>query len=84
MEETTPDLVLEAPPEAPIIGQLREQAQQSGASMIATFEVRPREPYYLVVSDRGTCVLLSDGVTVETFNRDLDDAEVADGLRATA
>jgi hypothetical protein len=84
MDEATADLVLETPPEAAIIGQLREQAKASGSAVIATFEIGPKEVYYLVVSDRGTCVLLNDGITVETFNRDLDDDNVADALRAEA
>ncbi len=82
MDEATADLVLDKPPEAAIIGQLREQAEASGSAVIATFERHSQEPYYLVVSDRGTCVLLNEGVTVETFNRDLDDAEVAEALAA--
>jgi len=82
MDEATADLVLDAPPQAAVIGQLREQAEADGSAVIATFERPPKDTYYLVVSDRGTCVLLNEGITIETFNRELDDAEVAEALAA--
>lgn len=80
MHQATPDLILEAPPDAATILQLRQQAQQKGESVIATFDDENQQPLYLVVSDRGTCVLLDDRVTIQTFNRELAAERVAASL----
>ena len=80
MDEATPDLILDTPPDAAIVMQLREKAQTDGESVIATFHNGGPEPFYLVVSDRGTCVLLDDHVTVQTFNREAEAEDVAAAL----
>lgn len=80
MNQGTPDLILDTPPDADIILMLREQAQQAGESVIATFDDEHRNPRYLIVSDRGTCVLLDEHVAIRTFNRELDAQQVARGL----
>lgn len=84
MDEATADLILDAPPDAATIRHLREQAHDNETSSIATFEVPGKGTYYLVVSARGTCVLLKDGVSVQTLNPSYDDAHVAETLRADA
>lgn len=84
MDQASPDFILEAPPDAATILQLRQQAQQNGESVVATFDGADRQPLYLVVSDRGTCVLLDEHVTIQTFNREVDAEEVADALLAEA
>lgn len=84
MDQATPDLILEAPPDAETVLMLREHAQQTGESMIATFDDEYRRVLYFIVSDRGTCVLLADRVAVQTFNRELDAEKVAAALGAQA
>ena len=84
MDEATADLILDTPPDAATIRHLREQAKEKEESAIATFNVPGRGPYYLVVSARGTCVLLKDGVSVQTLNPSFDDAHVAEALLADA
>lgn len=76
MDKVTPDLVLDAPPEAATIRQLREQAQEQASSFITVFEP-PSGSHLLVVSDRGTCVLLKDGTSVQTWNREVDEETIA-------
>lgn len=85
MDQATPDLILDELPDAAIIAQLRKQAQEAGESVIATFHRNgSHDPRYLVISDRGTCVLLDDHITIQTFNRELGAEEVAEGLMAEA
>ena len=84
MDEANVDLVLDAPPDAATVRHLRDQARDSGASAIATFEVSGEGTYYLVVSGRGTCVLLKDGVSVQTYTPSYDDAHVAEALLSDA
>jgi len=82
MDKATVDLVLDETPGAATIRHLREQAADRGESAIATFTTPERDAYHLVVSSRGTCVLLQDGVTVQTFNPSFSDDDVADALLA--
>jgi hypothetical protein len=84
MDEANVNLILDASPDAATIRHLRDQAQDNGASAIATFDVPGEGTYYLVVSERGTCVLLKDGVSVQTFNPSFDDEHVAETLLADA
>ncbi len=84
MDQATPDLILDAPPDAALIEQLREQAQRSGESVVVTFGDAHQQPLYFVVSDRGTCVLLDEHVAIQTFNRELDAGQVAEALVAEA
>ncbi len=82
MDKAAVDLVLDATPDAATIRHLREQAGDRGGSAIATFTVPGRAAYHLVVSSRGTCVLLQDGVSVQTFNPSHSDDDVANALLA--
>ena len=84
MDEATVDLVLDAVPNGATIRLLREQARDKDASAIATFELTGKGTHYLVVSARGTCVLLNDGVSVQTLNPSFDDEHVAETLLADA
>lgn len=83
MDEATVDLILDAPPDAAAIRHLREQAEDKDTSAIATFGAPGQGTYYLVVSARGTCVLLKDGVSVQTLNPSFDDAHVAEALQSS-
>lgn len=77
MDAISPDLVLDMPPDADVIRQLRQQASEASSSAVASFDKPGAGPFYLVVSDRGTCVLLRDGVSVDTMNRTMEPDEVA-------
>lgn len=80
MTDLNPDFRLDGPPGPDAIASFREQAQEEERSVIAAYRTDAGEKRFVVVSDRGTCVLLDDRVTVETFNRDVDSAAIADAL----
>lgn len=84
MNPGTSDLLLEAPPDAATILLLRQQAQDTGQSLIATFDDRHRQPLYLVVSNRGTCVLLDNHIAVRTYSREWEAEKVAEALGGEA
>jgi hypothetical protein len=69
----------EIPDESTIVS-LREQAEAEAVSVEARFPTDDGEQKRLVVSPRGTVVLLND-VSEETFNRSLSAAEIATALR---
>lgn len=71
---------LDALPDAELITRLREQAEDDGAVGVI-FPTTDGEQKRLVVSPRGTCVLLND-VSEKTFNRSLPAGEIAEALRA--
>lgn len=84
MDQATPDLVLDAVPDAAIIQQMRQQAQDRGASVIAALELATGDSYHLVISARGTCVLLQGGTSVETVNASKEPEAVVAALQAAA
>jgi len=67
-------------PDEEAISSLREQAQEQGASVEARFPTADGKQKRLVVSPRGTVVLLND-VSKDTFNRSVSASDVATALR---
>lgn len=67
-------------PDESTIASLREEAEADDVSVEAHFPAREDERKRLVVSPRGTVVLLND-VSEETFNRSQSAAEIARALR---
>ena len=80
MSDTVQRLDLDHLPDAATITSLREQAEADAVSMEAHFPASDGEQKRLVVSPRGTVVLLND-VSQETFNRSRSAEEIADALR---
>jgi len=72
---------LDAIPDAATIADVREEAAQQDASIEATFPTPDGETKRLVVSPRGTVVLLND-VSEETFNPSVAPDEIAETLRS--
>lgn len=71
---------LEEAPDAETITSLREQAEERDEAIGVTFPTADGQEKRLVVSPRGTCVLLND-VSEDTFNHSLSAAEIAEALR---
>jgi hypothetical protein len=67
-------------PDESTIASLREQAEEDAVSVEVRFPAGEGDTKRLVVSPRGTVVLLND-VSEETFNRSLSAAEIANALR---
>lgn len=80
MSNTVQRLELDTLPNADTITSLREQAEADAVSVEAHFSHPSGEQKRLVVSPRGTVVLLND-VSEETFNRSRSANEIADALR---
>lgn len=71
---------LDQVPDAATITALREEANEEAASVEASFSTADGTKKRLVVSPRGTVVLLND-VSEDTFNRSVSAADVAEALR---
>jgi hypothetical protein len=71
---------LDQRPDEATIGALREEANEAGASVEASFPATDGTEKRLVVSPRGTVVLLND-VSEATFNQSVSAAEIAEALR---
>lgn len=63
------------------MSSLREDAHTEDASIEVTYPSPAGDQKRLVVSPRGTVVVLTD-VTEDTFNPDIDAAEIAEALRS--
>jgi hypothetical protein len=81
MSNTVQRLDLDQRPDADTIASLREQAQSEDQSVEAHFPTGAGEEKRLVVSPRGTVVLLND-VSEETFNQSRSAEDIAEVLRA--
>ena len=79
MPDTVQQRTLDQIPDESTIVTLREQAENEGASVEASFPAADGSQKRLVVSPRGTVVLLSD-VSEATFNRSVSASEIADAL----
>lgn len=79
MSDTVQRLNLDHQPDADTITSLREQAEADDASVAAHFPAGSGTEKRLVVSPRGTVVLLND-VSEKTFNRSQSAAEIAGAL----
>lgn len=80
MPDSVQRLDLDQIPDADVITSLREQAEAESVSVEARFPAGSETQKRLVVSPRGTVVLLND-VSEETFNRSRSANEIADTLR---
>lgn len=80
MTDVDPDYTLDGPPEAEAIASFRDQADEEKRSVIAQYETDDGELRFVVVSDRGTCVLLNEQISIETFNPDISAEDIADEL----
>ncbi len=67
-------------PDESTIAALRDRAEHEAVSVEAHFPTAENEQKRLVVSPRGTVVLLND-VSEDTFNHSLSAAEIAEALR---
>lgn len=79
MPDAVQRLDLDQLPDATTITSLREQAESDAVSVEAHFPVEGDQKR-LVVSPRGTVVLLND-VSEATFNQSQSAEEIADALR---
>lgn len=80
MMEANPDVTLDAPPAVDTIEQYRKEAEERGDSFIAAFPNAEQEQRYLVVSPRGTCVLLDANYSEDTFNPSVSAEAVAEAI----
>lgn len=80
MPESIDMHTLDEVPDTEAIATLREQAETKDEAVGVTFPTSDGTQKRLVVSPRGTCVLLTD-VSEETFNQSLSAAEVAEALK---
>lgn len=72
---------LDAIPDDATIATFREEAADQDASIEATFPTAEGDTKRLVVSPRGTVVLLNN-VSEESFNPSVAPAEIAEALRS--
>lgn len=66
-------------PDAATIRSFREEAEQADTSIEATYPTSDEGEKRLVVSPRGTVVILNN-VSEDTFNPSMDAADIADAL----
>jgi len=71
--------MLDASPTAAQIAEMREKAAAEDESVQAALPTDADVPKRLVVSPRGTCVLLQD-TREESFNPSVDAADIAEAL----
>jgi hypothetical protein len=81
MPDSVQRLDLDEIPDESTISSLRSRAEADDTSVEARFPAANGEEKRLVVSPRGTVVLLNN-VSEETFNRARSAAEIAEALRA--
>ncbi len=81
MSDLNPDYILDEMPGAEGIGTFRDKAAETGSSIRVAYQAARGEERVLVVSERGTCVVLEGGVTSHIFNRNEAPAAIADALR---
>jgi len=72
---------LDQSPDASTLASLRDDAEEQGASIETTYPAEDGTQKRLVVSPRGTVVVLTD-VSEATFNRSRSAAEIAEQLQA--
>lgn len=80
MPAVTPDFILDEIPGAESIRMFRDEARDSDQSVSVAFRSAAGTEQMLVVSNRGTCVVLEEEVSVATFNRETPPDEVATAL----
>lgn len=82
MPDLTPHHELDAVPDAESIATYREDAQKSDADVIVRYPNADGETRHLVVSPRGTCVVLKENVSRDAFAPQKDASTIAEALRA--
>lgn len=80
MVDTKATSSLDEIPSGDTIESLRDEARDGGESAVVTFPEGDGERKRLVVSPRGTCVLLND-VSEDVFNSSVEPHEIAAALR---
>lgn len=80
MKETADATELDSVPDAEIIEELRNEAGASEESVAILFPSTEGPPKHLVVSPRGTCVVLDETID-ESFNPSVSAEEIATALR---
>lgn len=73
---------LDGIPDESTIRSLREEAEKEQSSIEVAFSSADGEAKRLVVSPRGTVVLLNEQVSEDTFNRSRSAADIAEDLQA--
>jgi hypothetical protein len=83
------DYTLDTTPDADQIERWRGEAREAGRSLViaygpaTTANGTDDEARFLVVSDRGTCAVLGDDVTIDAFHPGVEADTVAHDLRTT-
>lgn len=80
MKDTTDATELDSIPGAETIEELRNEASTSGESVATLFPSAEGPPKHLVVSQRGTCVILDETID-ESFNPSVSAEEIATALQ---
>ena len=80
MPDVKPDFILDEIPGAESIRMFRDRARESDQSICVAYQSVKGQERMLVISNRGTCVIVGDEVTIDTYNRDTDPDEVAEAL----
>jgi hypothetical protein len=80
MDDRSPTYTLDAAPDAEAIARFREEAQSDSTDVIARYSTAEGEARDLVVSPRGTCVVLADNISRDAFAPQKDAAVVAEAL----
>lgn len=81
MKDTTDATELDSIPNAETIKELRNEASTSGASVAILFPSSEGTPKHLVVSPRGTCVVLDETID-ESFNPSVSADEIVSALQS--
>ncbi len=81
MIDTAPTHTLDAPPSADDVRSYRQDAADSGDSVVVAY-VYDGSDRHLVVSPRGTCVVLEGGTSNDAMNPDTAPEAVAEACRA--
>lgn len=82
MSDLTPHHELDAPPDAEAISSYRDAAADSGTDVIVRYPNADGDTRHLVVSPRGTCVILQEQVSRDAYAPQTDASTVAEALQA--
>jgi hypothetical protein len=82
MATPDPDHSIDRTPTADDITQYRQEAAERSGSVVAAYPGPEGRQQFLVVSARGTCVVLDQRVSRETFNASVDADDIASALAA--
>lgn len=82
MSDLSAHYELDAPPESTDVTAYRDEASDNDSDIVVRYVSPDGETRHLVVSPRGTCVVLLDDVSRDAFAPQKEAVTIADALQA--